>query len=173
VDRAELQSKLLKLEGYDFSKYNFNVKYDERSLVICKKHGEQQTRLRELVKGKFCKDCSLENEGLKRRQSLDTFKSKLLSKFPNTKLDLNSISNIYPQHLRIKVLCKEHGEFETTSNVMLNSSKDPCPKCNSEIRLNLGIKGVKKITDEESFIEEATKKYKDKFSYSNITYTKV
>ena len=173
MDRVELQSKLLKLEGYDFSKYNFNIKYDERSLVICKKHGEQQTRFRELVKGKFCKDCSLESEGLKRRQSLDTFKSKLLNKFPNTKLDLNSINVIYPQHLRIKVLCKEHGEFKTTSNNMLNSNKDPCPKCSNEIRLELGIKGVKKIIDKESFIEEATKKYKDKFSYSNIIYTKL
>lgn len=173
MDRAELQSKLLKLDGYDFSKYNFNIKYDGRSLVICKKHGEQQTRLRELVKEKFCKECSIENKGLRGRQSLNTFKDKLLSKFPNTKLDLNSINVIYPQHLRIKVLCKEHGEFETTSNNMLNSNKDPCLKCNYEIKLKLGVKKVKKIIDKESFIEEATNKYKDKFLYSNIIYTKL
>lgn len=173
MDRKELQSSLSNIKGYDFSKYDFTINYDKRSLVICEKHGEQQTRLREIVKGSYCKECNLELSRLKARQTLDTFKSKLLSKFPNTNIDLESIIEIYPQHLKIIVKCNKHGMFETTSNNMLNSNTDPCPKCNIENKIKLGKSRVQKVIDKESFIESATLKYGDKYNYSNIEYTKL
>jgi hypothetical protein len=67
-----------------------------------------------------------------------------------------SLVNYKNSITKVKIICKEHGEFEQTPNNHLNGQK--CPHCNGNAKLNT-----------EKFIEKSLKIH-NKYNYSSVNY---
>lgn len=163
--KEELIPYLLNLHKYDFSKYDFNLKYDERSSVFCSEHGEQKMRMREIRKGIYCKQCNILLHKTS-RETNDSYIKKVNYRFPKHNLDWSNFEYGNRQHQKITFKCKIHGNFLATPNVSLNKNIDPCVECTKVIQNT-----EDKIKDKESFIQKAILKYKDLYKYHNIKYT--
>ena len=146
---------------YDFLKFVYEGSTIP-STVICKVHGElNKSRTNILLKNYVCGLCNS-------RFVKDTkdFVEALKVKFPNT-WDLCDYSKTKYVGTTTKLLmtCKEHGDFEKTSNECLNSEANyVCTKCNYKVRAE------GKTHTRDSFLE----KYKDRLSpldsFKNLSY---
>ena len=122
----------------------------------CNKHFK--IRATQMKEYKSC-GCRIPNKETKESLSI-----KLNKKFTEHKLDLDNFLFIEGQHSPLSIICKEHGSFETTANNMLNARHSPCPKCSSIIS-NKNISG-----DVQGFIDNAIKKYGDRFAYDKLNF---
>jgi len=152
---------------YDLSEYDFSLGYDEKSKVICPKHGVLYRRFRDLKRGLTCVECNKENYVSPNAETTESYISKVNKKFPNHSINWEGFEYPKMQHNLITLNCKKHGEFETTPNRALNLRVDPCPKCSAEIR------GVSLVGDKESFIKKAKEKYGDKYSYDKVSFKRL
>ena len=71
-----------------------------------------------------------------------------------------SLVKYITSHIKVKIICSEHGEFEQTSGSHLSGSG--CPKC----------VGKYKYFDKQYFTERARKIHGDKYDYSLVDYIK-
>ena len=104
---------------------------------------------------------------IKNRETSESLQNKLIIKYPNHNLDFSNFEMKIGQHTQLDVVCKLHGEFETTANKMLNSGKDPCPSCNREVT------NKNRNADIDGFISKAIIKYGDKFGYDRVFFNRL
>lgn len=101
--------------GYSLVNYeNVRTKVD----IICKKHGVFSQLPLHHIKGQGCKKCvqySNTNEFIKKSFELHGYKYDY------------SLVKYIRSNLKVKIICKEHGEFEQTPNSHLSGSG--CPIC--------------------------------------------
>ena len=167
-ERENLKISIIeKNKQYDFSQFDWNLPYEERSNVICSIHGVQHRNIRNLREGIFCVECNKINYKV-HRETNESYINKINIKFPNNNLIWDNFKYPKSQSIHTEFHCKLHGKFNSTPNSALNKKIDPCVECTNI------IKGQEdKIKDKESFIKKAVEKYGDKFLYDNIKYSKL
>lgn len=123
-ERIKLCEKLYG-NKFDYSKTDFS-KVKNKTIVICKKHGEFQTNFdqhyNKKTTCKFCTNKVIDNK---------TFIEKA-NKIHNHKYDYTK-TNYVNSHSKVIIICKEHGEFTQTPNSHLNGRG--CPKCKIKSKL--------------------------------------
>jgi len=135
---------------YDYSLVDYiNAKIKVK--IICPEHGEFEKIPDDMLYSKQgCPYCN----NKKTSNNMFIEKSKIL--FGENKYDY-SLVNFVNNNSKIKLICPEHGEFETLPNNHL-SGKDGCPKCNGRY-----------ITTDD-FIKKAKEIHIDKYDYSLVKY---
>lgn len=135
---------------YDYSLVNYkNVR--TKVDIICKKHGVFSQLPLHHIKGQGCKKCaqySNTNEFLKKA-----------SEIHGDKYDYSLVKYIR-SNLKVKIICKEHGEFEQTPNSHLTNHG--CPSCGNTKKMNI-----------DEFIDKSIKIHGNKYDYSLVIYKNI
>jgi hypothetical protein len=141
-------------DKYDYSKVNYETAI-KKVIIICKIHGEFLQTPNDHLNLYGCIKCSntykyTTEEWIEKSNYIHD------NKYDYSKVDyINSKTNI-------KIICKEHGEFEQTPYSHINSVG--CPKCGIIICANKR----RKILDD--FINQAKQIHGDKYEYLQIEY---
>ena len=158
INKQEFIEKAKKVHGdkYDYSKIEY-VNYQVKVCIICPIHGEFWQTPTEHAKGSGCPLCWEERRGKSKKITMKIFLERAKeihgNKYDYSKVSFNNIME------KVCIICPIHGEFWQSPNDHLNS-KRKCPQC--------AHRSYKKTTDE--FIEEATKKFGNKYDYSKVVY---
>lgn len=129
---------------YDFSKFEYNGKRSNKSIIICPEHGEFKNSYHYIIKshnGLICKKCRYENhqlEMLKQYHDSDfNFKQHLIDVINDLKcnnIDITKIpdnTHYNTKNSKIKLYCRKHGEFNITYQT-LKKYETGCPDCKKE-----------------------------------------
>lgn len=123
-------NELIKVYGnkYDYSLVEY-TKARSKIKLICKKHGVISVIAYAASIGKAgCMKCMGDRVSIIRSSNTEEFIKKA-TKIHHNLYDYNLV--IYQKdRLKIKIICKEHGEFEQTP--MAHLKKQGCPKCGTE-----------------------------------------
>lgn len=157
--QIKIIEKFIQVHGdlYDYSLVEYKTTKD-KVIIICKLHGEfQQSPEKHIYRKQGCPVCAT------------TFKSKniqiksqeiVIQKFIKThgfKYDY-SLVNYTGAHVKIDILCKEHGVFKQTPNSHARGTNCPlCAKQDSKDTL-------------ESFLQKLPELIKNKYDFSKVTY---
>lgn len=111
-----LQLRLPKLHKYLGPFVNLATRVE----LFCPKHGHYWKRPSELLKGKFCPDCS------RNRLTTEAFAIEA-RKVHGQKYDYSKV--IYKKVTgKVLIICPEHGEFKQSHSAHINQGKG-CPRC--------------------------------------------
>jgi hypothetical protein len=160
---SELNNKFIqkakKIHGdkYDYSSLNYKNR-QTKIMIKCLNHGIFEQTPCSHLSGKGCPYCT----GNK-KSTLEEFIAKA-KKVHGNKYDY-SITHYVNNKTKVKIICKEHGEFEQRPDCHI-TQKQGCFKCGV-------INGHKKqLHDTNIFIEKSKKIHGDKFDYSKTQYIK-
>ena len=133
-------------------KYDYSwVEYKNRSTkvkIICKEHGEFAQTPNSHINGKGCPKCS-GNVKLTTEQFISKANDVHNYKYDYSLVEYNGIKT------KVKIICKEHGEFAQTPRGHLNGRG--CPKCNS----SKGELIIEKYLKGNNINYESQKRFKD------------
>ena len=162
-------------DKYDYSKVNY-INSKTKVCIICPKHGEFLQIPFSHLNGMGCKKCADSNNGINRRNGVNTFieRSQKIheNKYNYSKVEYTNLTT------KVCIICLEHGEFWQTPKQHLRG--EGCPKC-AVIRRAIKLKKEKKIKpckernadkrdNIETFIEKANKVHNEKYNYSKTIY---
>jgi hypothetical protein len=139
---------------YDYSKMNYKT-FNSIITIVCKIHSDISIIPKSHLKGNGCSKCTHVLNGNKRKTPLDDFIKKCREKHGDS-YDY-SIVDYINNRTNIKIICKEHGEFQQTPERHLKCNG--CPKCT----------GYYTLTTEE-FIEKSKLVHGDLYDYSHVDY---
>jgi hypothetical protein len=128
--------------------------------IICPMHGEFMMESRHhYERGSGCKNCSIEKSVKDRTKSLEQFiqESKNIH---GDKYDYSKV-NYINSHIKVIIICKNHGEFEQKPSCHLYGG---CRKCADEYI------GKNQMKTQEAFIEQAKRIHGDEYDYSLVNY---
>ena len=149
------KAKLVHGEEYDYSELIYKNKRSKVK-IICKKHGMFEMLANDHIQGRGCKICVKEKRNSK---TIEEFiKASNLThnnKYDYSKVTYDSSKDKY--NYRVKIICKDHGEFFQTMKTHKNGGI--CPNC-----LTSSI--------EKKLIEKSKKKHSNKYDYSKVKYKK-
>ena len=153
----EFIEKAKKVYGdeYDYSKVNY-INCDTKVKIICKEHGEFDTRPDHFLNGHGCPKCGAERCGNKLRSNKDEFIKKA-KQVHGDKYDYSKVE-YKAARKKVCIICPEHGKFWQTPYAHLRG--DECSKCSHQSY---------KYTTEE-FIEMSKKVHGNKYDYSKTEY---
>jgi len=123
--------------------------------IVCKIHGDISIIPKSYLKGNGCPKCTHVLNGNKRKTPFDDFIKKCREKHGDS-YDYSNV-NYVNNNTYIKIICKEHGEFQQTPWHHLNSNG--CPKCTGHYTLTT-----------EEFIEKSKLVHGDLYDYSHVDY---
>jgi len=136
-------------------KYEYSlVEYEDSQKnikIICPKHGVFEQRPANHIRGQGCSFCS----GVGRLNT-KTFILKA-NEIHNNKFDYSEVEYINNK-TKIKIICPEHGVFETRPDNHINK-KSGCPVCANN-----------QLYSKDDFIKKANKIHKNKYDYSEVEY---
>jgi hypothetical protein len=127
--------------------------------VICSKHGEFSIKGEYIIRGRGCPTCGNIKSGNNRTKPQEKFIKELKEIYG----DLYDYSTIKykNQYSKVKILCKEHGEFlQSPSNLIY--AKSGCPICGNT------RSGKKRKTSLGEFILRADEFHDSKYDYSLV-----
>jgi very-short-patch-repair endonuclease len=126
---TEFIEKSIKKHGdkYDYSKVNY-INNNTKVIIICKEHGEYEQTPQSHLVGYGCKDCGIEAMKTKQKTNFDDFIINANIKHKN-KYEYSQMNYINARE-KIKIICKEHGEFEQTPDSHLRGCG--CPYCKNK-----------------------------------------
>lgn len=111
-------------DKYNYSKFIF-TRMDDKSIIICPKHGEFLQSASKHAKGKGCPKCGKESAASKTKTTTDEFIERASeihqNKYDYSKTEYKSIFD------KVTIICPIHGEFEQRANDHLNGHG--CAKC--------------------------------------------
>lgn len=110
---------------YDYSKVKY-IGSISKVIIICKQHGEFEQQPRYHLFGKGCTKCGIIQIGIFQMYNTEEFIEKS-NKRHNNKYDYTK-SQYINSTTKVKIICKQHGEFEQISRDHLRGHG--CPKCN-------------------------------------------
>jgi len=147
----EIIDKFKLIHGVKFDYSNVEYKNNSSPIkIICKTHGEFKQTPAVHLRGNGCSSCS----GKSKHTTEEIIKN--FKKLYGDKYDYSQTE--YKCSLKkFKVICKNHGEFETIYNNMLRGWA--CPKC-TQFR--------KEIL--KNFLDESQETHGDEYDYSNVVY---
>jgi hypothetical protein len=123
------KSNILHNNLYDYTKVNY-INQATKVIICCKIHGDfEQTPNNHTHKERprGCQKCSIVKNGNNQRSNKDVFIERA-NKIHNNLYDYSSVEYINCE-LKIKIICKTHGEFIQRPMHHLNGNG--CPKCNT------------------------------------------
>lgn len=142
-------------DNYDYSKVDY-VNCNTKVKIICRKHGEFETRPDHFLMGHGCSKCGYERGGNKTRKSSEYFIEKA-KQVHGDKYDYSKVEYCKAKK-KVCIVCPEHGEFWQTPDSHLRGAE--CPKCSHQSY---------RYTTEE-FIKMAKDVHGDKYDYSKVEY---
>ena len=157
MDKTEnfiVRAKTVHGEKYDYSKVEY-IRAVERVIIICKEHGEFPQTPDCHMSGRGCHKCAGTN---KKTTEEFIIRAKTVH---GEKYDYSKVEYV-TAHVKIKIICKEHGEFTQTANSHIKGNG--CRDC-----------GLIKIANSRrsnvnDFILKARKIHGDKYNYSESIY---
>ena len=135
---------------YDYSLVIYE-KSREKIKIICKEHGIFEQEPANHSRGQGCPMCA----GVK-NYTKEEFIEKA-NKAHNNIYDY-TLSNYINNKNNVKIICKEHGIFESRPDNHINC-KTGCPKCANNI-----------LYSTEDFIKKASIKHNNKYDYNKVNY---
>ena len=156
-----------KYPNFDYSKVNY-VNKETQITIICneigsdgKIHGEMKVYPNAFLREGKCVKC---NKEITRKKKEKEYIEKA-SKVHKNKYDYSKV--FYDgAHVKIKIICPIHGEFEQNPTNHLNGCN--CPKCADDIIKSFNI--AKKNGFHNIFIERAKKIHDNKYSNEKTIY---
>jgi len=160
------KSKLKYGDKYDYSKVNY-INNDIKVIIICPIHGEFEQKPGNHINGKYgCTGCGISREKynklkkkeIKKEKTFNNTVNNFLSKCSevhNNKYDYSLVEYKNTTH-KIKIICKEHGEFLQRPSSHLEGKG--CMEC----RLN------KRRTGLDNFLQRCLDIHGDKYDYSLV-----
>jgi len=149
------KANLIQGDKYDYSLVVYKNSYSKIK-ILCKEHGEFEQTPKNHLKGQGCPKCGIIKKNLSNRKNTSWFINKA-KQIHSEKYDYSLVDYVISK-TKIKIICKEHGEFEQIANDHLNGYG--CPKCGKN----------KKLTTSE-FIKSANKIHNNKYDYSLIMFS--
>lgn len=152
IDKVEFcnRSNLLHKNKYDYSLVEYKNNRTKIK-IVCKEHGVFEQVPESHMRGFGCSKCS-GNYNYTNEEYVSKLKFIFGDRYEYDKVDYQS------QSKKVIIRCKEHGEFDKFTQVLLKGSG--CSKCETK---NYKI-------DTNIFIERATKKHGNLYDYSLIEY---
>ena len=159
----EFISKAITIHGdkYDYSKSIYSG-CENKLIIICKEHEEFKQQPNNHLQGKGCMKCSILKRNDKSRYTTEIFIEKA-KKIHNNIYDYSKVEYTN-YHNKVKIICKEHGQFEQSPSHHLKGQG--CCKCGEIKTAN------SKYSSTDEFIEKSKKIYGDKYDYSKTEYKK-
>ncbi len=153
----------IKIHGdkYDYSK-SIYTGCENKLIIICKTHGEFQQQPNNHLYGKGCKKCGNSKANDNKRSNTEDF-IKSSKKIHGELYDYSKVEYTN-YHNKVKIICREHGEFEQSPSGHLDGKG--CCKCGKIKTTN------SKYSNTNEFIEKSKKIYGNKFDYSKTEYKK-
>lgn len=134
---------------YDYSLVDY-VKSQTKVKIVCSEHGEFLQAPAKHLWGSGCPRCCC---NVKRDN--ETFIKKATEKH-NNKYDYSLVDYV-DNRTKIKIVCREHGQFEQSPVDHLSGQN--CPLCSATAKLGNDL-----------FIKRSTEKHNDKYDYSLVDY---
>lgn len=146
---------------YDYSQADYKTS-KAKIKIMCRVHGIFEQTPSHHVRGVGCPKCNYDKSSTRNRTSVETFIDRV-KRIHGNKYDY-SLVNYVNAHSFVKVICREHGEFEVIAGSL--SVGSGCPGC--------GHKPYKKrdAIDTEKFIERSKIAHGEKYDYSLVDYKK-
>lgn len=151
IDKA----KLIHGIKYDYSLVDY-ISTRVKVKIKCLEHGEFEQVPNEHLSGSGCKKCGLNTIKNKFKSNNSEFISKAIE-IHGDEYDYSLVEYVNA-HVKIKIICKEHGEFEQNPNNHLNGKG--CSRCAGKCR---------SLTT-DMVIDDFNKIHNDKYDYSMVNY---
>lgn len=147
--KEEFINKAVKIHGdrYNYSKVNYK-NHKTKVKIICKKHGEFLQTPESHLRGYGCRICTKYTTGI----FIEKAKAVHDDKYDYIRVDYKNSKT------KVKIICKEHGEFFQIPAKHLFGNG--CPKCSFN------------KTDTKEFITKARKIHGNRYDYSKVDYKK-
>ena len=151
------RSNLIHKNKFDYSKTKY-INNNTKIKIICKQHGLFFQRPSHHLRGQGCCKC---NGYEFKRSNTEKFTEKS-NKIHNNLYDYSNV-NYISNYKKVKIVCKNHGEFlQTPCNHLTGKG---CYKCAIEHRANL------KRSNTSDFIQFSGIIHNNKYDYSIVEYT--
>lgn len=111
---------------YDYSKTDYKKLHDQ-ILVICPTHGEFTQEANHHLRGRGCSKCAFNRNIKLLTDNTESFIEKAI-KIHGNLYDYSKVVYGLSAHQKITLVCKKHGEFQTSPNSHL-SKRTGCKKC--------------------------------------------
>jgi very-short-patch-repair endonuclease len=141
-------------DTYDYSKVEY-INANTNIIIICRQHGEFLQTPHGHLRPSGCNNCGIENACNIRRKDIEQFIEEA-NQIHNNKYDYSRVDYIN-SITKVRIICREHGEFLQTPPSHLNGSG--CSKC-----------AGKYVYNNDEFIERAKEKHRDRYDYSKVDY---
>jgi hypothetical protein len=147
-------------EKYDYSLVVYENAH-KKTDIVCPKHGIFHQEPDSHLHGNGCSICGRDRATEKQKCQLNEFICKA-NEIHNKKYDYSRV--IYKNsHIKIKIICPQHGEFCQTPTSHLRGCG--CPICAKIITIHKVAKNY------DYFLKKATEVHKNKYDYSKAIYT--
>ncbi|MCK9369653.1 DUF723 domain-containing protein [Candidatus Dojkabacteria bacterium] len=154
------QSRIIHKDKFDYSLVEYKNTHTKVK-IICPTHGIFEQVPMDHLKGNGCKLCSGKGVAYKQEDILTKIKQIHADKgTPNYDYSLVKYKNI---NTKIKIICKEHGEFYITPKSILLQHAG-CRQC------GLNISGFNKRNTLDDFITRSNIIHNNKYTYANSVY---
>ena len=135
---------------YDYSNIEY-INNQTKVNIICKEHGVFIQRPKNHLDGQGCRKCFIESLFLNTKIFIE--RSTIIHQ---NRYDYSLVDYVN-NYKKVRIICKEHGEFLQSPNNHLNT-KQGCPMC----------KFKNSRVDFEHFVKKSTEKHGNKYKYNNI-----
>lgn len=166
-ERENLKISIIeKNKQYDFSQFDWNLPYEERSNVVCLIHGIQHRNIRNLKEGIFCVECTNIIKGQEDKiKDKESFIEKAVEKYGD-KFLYDNIKYSKLNDIVENIYCKEHNHyFNINGNSFIHNAKIGCPLCIQD-----KIKDTQRIPQDEIIKRLYEKHGTDKFDFTKSIY---
>lgn len=109
---------------YDYSLVEFE-RFDDKTTIICAKHGEFQQSPEKHCKGRGCPACSKEDSHKRNALTKEEFVGKAIAIHGHKYC--YALVDYFNNSVKVSITCKEHGVFSQTPGSHM--SGNGCPKC--------------------------------------------
>jgi len=154
--------------NFDYSEVEY-VNSNTPVKITCVKGGHGAFLMRpytHLISVYGCRKCAFEHQNDNAKICEAEFLTRAKQKFGN-KFDYSQMTYT-DYNSPVKLICREHGELETTPFLHLLYPSGGCSGCRKELQWS----SIRKMTTEE-FIERATAIHGDRYDYSETKYMSV
>lgn len=123
-------------DRYDYSKFVYPGRKNDKGIVICDKHGEFLTSKQHHLQGSGCPECAGVPRGGFKRKTQEHFINELKEKY--VKFDVYDFSKFVYKNNTTKgiIICPLHGEFMLSPKHLIQRQY-VCPECSGKRRLTI------------------------------------
>lgn len=158
---ATFVAKARRVHGtrYDYSSVAY-VRSQVAVTIVCAEHGSFDQTPGSHLTGRGCPECGIRNIAVARAGSLESFLDRAFA-VHGSRFDYSRAASA-GSHVKMAIICRDHGEFPQTPASHLNGSG--CPSCAVEVR-RLAIAGTSEL-----FVARAAIVHGDTYDYSEVDY---